>query len=134
MNRRYKEWIVVWKDILELVSEIRENGLEYDLVVGISRGGLVPAAMMARQLDLPMVSIHMEEGLEQFGDRRCLVVDDIFDSGCTMGLLWCSGGEQHTYMCLYDKDLHPEVQVPNFAVGLNTTDWVVFPWESEDDE
>lgn len=132
--RSFYVWNEIWDDCNNLVREIKAKEYGIEMVVGISRGGVIPAAMLARQLDLPMTSIRMEEGLEQFGDTVCLVVDDIYDSGDTMGLVWYSGGKKHVYCCLYDKNLHPEKGLPDHAVDIDTTNWVVFPCESEDDE
>ena len=127
-------WRQVWTDVDALIEEIKKQEVGIEMVVGVSRGGMIPAAMFARQMGLPLVSIEVGEGLEQYGDTTCLVVDDIFDSGNTMMDLFKSGGRAHVYVCLYDKNLHPELGLPDYAIDLDTEEWIIFPWESEDNE
>jgi xanthine phosphoribosyltransferase len=133
MNRVKQGWDFLWQDIQNLVKRIAVDRRCPEIVVGVSRGGMVPAAMIARQLALPLVSVDPEENLAQFG-CCCLIVDDIFDSGATLERLRETDEyEQHVYCCVYNKNLPVDVRQPDYAVDLRTTDWIVFPWESEDE-
>jgi hypoxanthine phosphoribosyltransferase len=84
-----------------------------DYIVGITRGGLVPAVMMSHWLNIPMESLkvqlrdNIENGVESnlwmaedaFGydmeaPKNILIVDDINDSGATFNWImkdWASG-------------------------------------------
>jgi hypoxanthine phosphoribosyltransferase len=84
-----------------------------DYIVGITRGGLVPAVMMSHWMDIPMESLkvqlrdNIENGVESnlwmaedaFGydmeaPKNILIVDDINDSGATFNWImkdWASG-------------------------------------------
>lgn len=83
-------------------ARLRELKLpEVDAVVGIARGGIVPATMVAHQLGLPLVLLRLNyrdddnkprraepELLEPFllnpALKRVLLVDDVSVSGATM--------------------------------------------------
>ena len=131
-------WDNVWEDLNHLVKEIEDSGCVFEFVVGISRGGLVPAAMIARQLHLPLVGMDPTECVQQFGANNVLIVDDIFDTGDTLNHIYEDGGEHQVYCCLYNKnilidELHM-LRKPHFAVDAGTQEWIVFPWESENDD
>lgn len=138
MKQIKTHWGFIWPEINRLAKKIQGDSLVAEMVVGVSRGGLIPAAMLARQLNLPFVSIDPDEGLHQFGENCVVIMDDIFDTGDTLNKLFEEGGgERHIYCCLYNKnqpidELHM-LQSPDYAVDIHTDRWVVFPWESEDD-
>ncbi|UMX47738.1 MAG: phosphoribosyltransferase [Candidatus Nealsonbacteria bacterium DGGOD1a] len=65
-----------------------------EVVVGVSRGGLVPAALLAAKIDKPLIAAYINKQDEIFFDRgdwisdkNILVVDDIIRSGKTLRLL-----------------------------------------------
>lgn len=62
-----------------------------DFVVGVSRGGLIPAALIAARLDKPLVAVYIDRQDRVYLDRkdwirekRVLVVDDIVRTGATL--------------------------------------------------
>lgn len=96
-----KKQLVTWTDVEHQVQEIlrqmqRDNWLP-DYVVGLTRGGLVPANMISQYLDVPMetlkVSFRDDEERqdtnvwladEAFAGKKILIVDDINDTGTTL--------------------------------------------------
>jgi len=65
-----------------------------DFIIGVSRGGLVPAALLAAKIDKPLAAAYINRDDEIFFDRQdwikgknVLVVDDIVRSGKTLWLL-----------------------------------------------
>ena len=65
-----------------------------DFVIGVSRGGLVPAALLAARIDKPLAAAYINKHDEIFFDRpdwikdkNVLVVDDVVRSGKTLWLL-----------------------------------------------
>ena len=62
------------KDIDILIEKLKNNGISYTGVYGVPRGGYYPAIHIANALNLPVLTQPIE---------KCLVVDDILDSGKT---------------------------------------------------
>lgn len=86
---------VTWQDVEDTANELIEKhkvGLEeIDFVVGMSRGGLFPAAMIATKLNKPLVAIYIDkqdniylDRVEWLKDKHLLFVDDICRSGSTL--------------------------------------------------
>ena len=117
-----------------------------DYIVGVARGGLVPAVMLSHHFEVPLSVIYVSfrdrpivgtvtPTINSEQRRRILVVDDINDSGATLqyiddnlvdvGLANC----EVKYAVLLDKVSSDfEVDYCGEAV-LNNNEWHVFPWE-----
>lgn len=92
-----------------------------DFVVGVSRGGLIPAALIATRLDKPLVAVYIDRQDRVYLDRkpwfsgkRVLLVDDIVRTGATfekmLALLKKSGVRSiktFTLFCLRSARLRP---------------------------
>jgi hypoxanthine phosphoribosyltransferase len=95
--------IITWEALDELVARLAAKaGRDHDLVLAITRGGLVPAGMLAYRLDLREILVagavfyrpeggthpapvigHFPEAVLLAG-RRVLVVDEVWETGETM--------------------------------------------------
>ena len=107
-----------------------------DAVVGIARGGLIPATMAATTLALPLASIAFERGRDStnwigppVGGRRILLIDDGCSSGRTMGsvrtALLAEGRECLTLAVVHDPDC--TAYIPDLSHPMREL-WR-FPWE-----
>lgn len=107
-----------------------------DAVVGIARGGLIPATMAATTLALPLASIAFERGPDRASwiglpasGRRILLVDDGCSSGRTMAgvrtALLAEGRECLTLTVVHDPDC--TAYVPDLSHPMREL-WR-FPWE-----
>lgn len=98
-----------------------ELGSRLDLVpgvYGVPRGGCVPAALVATQLDLELLD-RPEPG--------CIVVDDLIDSGRTFEQLEARfGPSAFTFAPLWRKSWSPPCGAAEPVPG---DAWLVFPWE-----
>ena len=100
-----KKHLVTWTDVEHQVQEIlrqmQKDEWMPDYVVGLTRGGLVPANLISQYLNIPMHTLKVklrdhadtESNLwmpvDAFGDNETgganiLIVDDINDSGATL--------------------------------------------------
>lgn len=90
----------------ELCRQIANDNWRPDYIVGISRGGLMPAVMISHYFGIPMrplqVSLRdhgdcvsdLSMGEDAFEGKKILVVDDINDQGSTINWIkqdWPSG-------------------------------------------
>jgi uncharacterized protein len=116
-----------------------------DLIVGIARGGLVPAVHLSHLLDVPMETIlwqtrdggtteHKSQIFEQIRNNKTVVfVDDINDTGTTFTKLREWYGDA-LYVALLER---PESSFNCDYVGSTITDetidWIVYPWETSDE-
>ena len=120
-------------------------------VIGIGRGGLVPAVFLSHATGLPMLSVDFSGQVADFAEAalarlarraaagdRLLFLDDINDSGRTIGLLRRSlarGGapdDSIRFATLIDNIGSAE-RVEYRAQAIDRAvvkDWFVFPWEA----
>lgn len=76
------------------LGEHKEELKEIEFVVGVSRGGLIPAAIVATWLNKPLVAVYIDKQDNVYMDRsnwltgkKVLLVDDVVRSGSTMQLM-----------------------------------------------
>jgi len=134
-----------------IAATLQASGWMPDYMVGLGRGGLVPATYLSHTTGVPMLSLDISAGLPEFSDAligalarlsqsgtRLLVVDDINDSGRTIARLRASlvaaGAVMdrvrfatliHNIRSTETVDYHFR-QIDRSMVK----DWFVFPWES----
>ncbi len=133
-----------------LAQQVADSDFTPDIVLGIARGGLLPAGSIAYALDcknLFTLSVEFYTGVDERLDvpvmlppfldaadltgAAVLIVDDVADTGKTLELVrqFCSGhvAEARTAV-LYAKP--HSVIVPDF-VWRSTEKWINFPWSTE---
>lgn len=119
-------------------------------LVAITRGGLVPAAIVARELDIrkietiaavgydyddadPRQSDSIEiikEACNEVGDGEgWLVVDDLVDTGRTLDLLRKTLTKAH-FATIYAKP-KGKPMVDTFITEVSQDTWIYFPWDIE---
>jgi len=92
MIKKWYDWKEMRRDVNTLCREIVLAKFDPDVIVGISRGGLLPGVMMSHWLQKPFKPIkaalrdfpEWEDYLPRKTDKRVLIVDDICDSGETL--------------------------------------------------
>lgn len=131
------------------------DGWTPDFVVGIGRGGLVPAVYISHQLALPMLSIDHSSKVPGFAEEllgkvaeksaagtKLLFVDDINDSGGTIEtirrLLADSGCDRDNLRFLVLlNNVRSKVMVDYWSQMIDRDSdkrWFVFPWEAVESE
>ncbi len=125
------------------------NNGEWKAVVAITRGGMAPAMIVARELDIRTVdtisvkSYHSGGGKADhqreaevlkspdaalMGDGTgVLIVDDLVDSGKTLELVRSLYPNAH-FATVYAKPAG-EKQVDDFITGVSQDTWIFFPWD-----
>ena len=105
MKKVFVSWQEVENHTQEILRQIQLDGWLPDYVVGLTRGGLVPANLISQYLDIPMETLKVslrddhsepESNLwmaeDAFGDnenggKKILIVDDINDTGATLNYI-----------------------------------------------
>lgn len=133
-------WQDMHRDACALAVLLRDKGA-FDGIVAVARGGLVPAAILARELDVKLVETvcissydHRSQGdmeilktLAEDG-KRWLVVDDLVDSGATAKVVRAMLPGCH-YATLYAKPDGADL-ADSYVRHLEQQVWLVFPWET----
>jgi hypoxanthine phosphoribosyltransferase len=136
--------------VRHLADAIAAAGWRPDVIVGIGRGGLVPAVFLSHAIGAPMqvdwsggeaavtdLALARLAGRTRAGGQL-LVVDDINDSGRTIaqlrGALATAGAQAdgERFATLIDNVASAE-RVDYSARTIDrrvTKDWFVFPWEA----
>lgn len=115
---------------------------EVNVIVGVSRGGLIPAALIATKLDKPLFAAYIDRNdnidfdrKEEVKNKNILVVDDIVRSGRTLSLLndhfIKTGIDAVNYLTVYSvKDLSIEKYYHLDIVVIRELDKdIEFPWD-----
>ncbi|HFD16827.1 MAG TPA: xanthine phosphoribosyltransferase, partial [Rhodospirillales bacterium] len=111
-------------------------------IVAITRGGLVPAHIIARELDIRLIDtvcIASYEETEQREPRLLkrvegdgegwLVIDDLVDTGQTGRILRRLLPKAH-FATVYAKPEGRPV-VDTFVTEVSQDTWILFPWDME---
>ena len=151
MEREILTWDLYGTAIRQLASQIADDGYQADVILGIARGGLIPAGSLGyalsikntyvinveyytgvdTRLDVPVI---LPPFLEMVGldGADILVVDDVADTGHTLAKVheFVAGKVKRAKTAvLYEKS--PSVIKCDY-VWKRTDLWVNFPWSSED--
>ena len=136
-------WDQLHRDARALAWRLMNLG-PFQGIVAISRGGLIPAAIIARELDLRLVEsvcviTYQDEtrGEPQItkppaaaGDGSgFLIVDDLVDTGTTARVV--RGVLPHAHFaCVYAKPAGRPA-VDSFVTEVSQDTWILFPWDTE---
>ncbi|HQS68667.1 MAG: phosphoribosyltransferase [Novosphingobium sp. 28-62-57] len=122
-----------------------------DFIIGIGRGGLVPAVYISHELQVPMLSVDHSSKVPGFADEllgkvagksadgtRLLFVDDINDSGGTIvyirNLLAENGcNPDNLRFAVLMDNCRSQARVDYAAEEIDRAQdkrWFVFPWEA----
>jgi uncharacterized protein len=140
------------RDLHSMYRTMHLEGFKPDVVVGITRGGLIPSVYVSHYFDVDLVTINVSfrdtkvleptteiEELLKAG-RTILLVDDICDSGETLEFIY--NQLQQTVPDRLDTQMKTAVLIHNEGCQTFTPEysgttinkseqdvWVCFPWE-----
>ncbi len=142
-------WDQLHRDARALAWRLSGQG-NWQAIVCITRGGLVPAAIMARELGIRIIDTvcvasyhdYRSQGdlqvLKQVnpslaelgagGGERVLIVDDLVDTGRTARVVRKMLPNAH-FATVYAKPLGREV-VDTFVTEVSQDTWIYFPWDT----
>ncbi len=144
----YEEFLA---KVRQLSRKVHEGAWQPEFIIGVGRGGLVPAVYISHQLDVPMLSIDHSAKVPGFADellgkvagmsaegRRLLFVDDINDSGGTIeyirNLLGDNGCDaDNLRFAVLINNTRSKAVAELYVDAIDRDEdkrWFVFPWES----
>ena len=140
-------WDQIYEMLLEQSEKINKTGYQPDILVGIARGGMVPASILSdllgvRQVVMIRIEFYddiakpgMQPVITQFlnvtvNGKKVLLIDDVSDSGLSLKIakqyLIAEGAVEIKIATLYAKAITKTM--PDFIEKI-TSRWIVFPWE-----
>ncbi|HEY0580832.1 MAG TPA: phosphoribosyltransferase family protein [Chloroflexota bacterium] len=148
MNKQHLTWTQIEDLAIRLADRLP---LKYDVMLVITRGGMVPACIVSERLNLRNILVAavmfytgQEHTLDKpiflqfpadplLNDKRVLIIDDVWDSGRTIMAVRerviDAGGTPETAVLHYkpNRTRYSDVR-PDFFVD-ETDAWVVYPWD-----
>jgi xanthine phosphoribosyltransferase len=139
-------WDQFHRDARALAWRLSGTGQEWTAIVCITRGGLVPAAIISRELDIRRIDTvsvasyhdYISQGemkvlkeinsdiLETEGEG-VLIVDDLTDTGKTAAIVRAMLPKAH-FATVYAKPKGRPL-VDTFVTEVSQDTWIYFPWD-----
>ncbi|MGD2247477.1 MAG: phosphoribosyltransferase family protein [Candidatus Methanofastidiosia archaeon] len=146
MEKEYLHWSKVDEAIWTLADHVRKD-YHIDMIVGIARGGLIPAVRMSHILDnilMRVMDVKFYKDIEEHAefpditvpltepvkDKNILIVDDVADTGKTLKVVKediVQKGAKDVRIAVIAKKPQSIVE-PDYYI-FQTDRWIVFPWE-----
>lgn len=139
-------WDQFHRDSRALAWRLHAAG-PFETVVCITRGGLVPAAVVARELNVRVIETvcvasyqnYKNEGalkvlktvapeIVKTGGKGVLIVDDLVDTGKTAKIVREILPAAH-FATVYAKPMG-RPQVDTFVTEVSQDTWIYFPWDT----
>jgi uncharacterized protein len=136
--KEYCTWQEIELLVEGLAHTIQISGKKFDVILAITNGGIIPARLIARELDINYIQfipirnkqLHIEEMLPLLKGTKYLVIDDIYDTGDTYNKVYSVIREfncDFAFLMTRYKDSNASL----VAKVLNHEKWIVFPWEKK---
>ncbi len=155
MKKEYYNWENVEDMISDIVQQIAVDGDNFkpDYVVGLTRGGLIPATMLSHYFEVPMHTLEIKlrdhavtpesnkwMAQDAVDGKKILIVDDINDTGDTLAWIkqdWEKTGDVNwpaniRFATLVENEPSKFGDVDYVSKFINKNEnpqWIVFPWE-----
>lgn len=142
-----KKFIVAWdqfhRDSKALAWRLSEKADEWKGIIAITRGGLIPAGIIARELEIKLIDTVCISSYDDQTQREArilknistnagdgqgwLVIDDLVDSGNTAKIIRKMLPKAHI-ATVYAKPAG-EPLVDTYVTWVSQDTWIYFPWD-----
>ena len=139
-------WDQFHRDARALAWRLADGDREWRAIVCITRGGLVPAAIISRELNIRLIEtvcvasyhdylsqgeMHVLKGvapelLQNDGDG-ILIIDDLTDTGKTAAIVRAMMPKAH-FAAVYAKP-KGRPMIDTFVTEVSQDTWIYFPWD-----
>ena len=146
-EREILEWQQFGDACRELTQSVVDSGFEPDIVLSITRGGLLPAGVISYALDiknLHIINVEVYTGVDErlpepiflpplpatsyLAEQKILIVDDVADTGETLRMVRDFADRialESRVAVLYEK---PRSIIACDYVWKRIDGWISFPW------
>ncbi len=145
---------ISWEEGAKLCEELVRKTEKYkpDVLIGVSRGGLVPLRIFSDMLDIKKIGVLGIQFYKKIGEtmdfpeithemplnikgKKVLIIDDVADTGKSLiaakEYIEKKGASEIRTATLHYK---PTSEIkPDYFIGT-TTKWIVYPWERHEVE
>ncbi|WP_259781431.1 xanthine phosphoribosyltransferase [Aestuariispira ectoiniformans] len=136
-------WDELHRNARALAWRLAEAG-PFKGIVAITRGGLVPAAIIARELEIRLIdtacvssyehkdlgeSLILKEVVATDDGEGWLIIDDLVDTGTTARVVREMLPKAH-FATVYAKPAGRPM-VDSFITEVSQDTWILFPWDVE---
>jgi hypothetical protein len=147
-NQRYivLSWKKNYEHLIKLSKKVKESKFKPNIIVGISRGGLIPSRIISDILDNPnLATIRVEfykyskKKLKEpeitqpistpIDGKKILLIDDVADSGKSLQLVYehlLKKAKEIRTLTIFYKPW--SCLLPDYYLK-ETEAWIIFPWE-----
>ena len=104
------DWAKVNSAIQDIAMDMYKDNWRPDYIVGITRGGLVPAVMLSHMTEIPMHTLCVQlgaDGLEENTESNCWMSEDAFG---------------------YEKDSKNMLIIDDINRGGDAMAWIMKDW------
>ena len=126
IERDYKNWSEIESTVAILVKKIQDKKIQFRTISTISRGGLVPARLVADRLDIKQILVDAESI-----PADSLFIDDIYDSGETFRKIIQRADDQDSlvFATIYArrKKSYPKQLI--YSELTRDSEYIVYPWD-----
>ena len=142
-HRFYVTWDEFYRDARALGWRLK-NLAQWRGLIAITRGGLVPTAIIARELEIRMIDTLCIASYDDKDDQQSqaetlkvpqlehegegwLIIDDLSDTGTTAKITRRLFPKAHI-AAIYAKPLGKDA-LDSYITEVSQDTWIVFPWE-----
>jgi hypoxanthine phosphoribosyltransferase len=137
INKKYYDYTHIHEMVNNISFQMYKDSWRPDYIVGLTRGGLVPAVIMSNALDIPMHTLKVNlrdhvEGSESncwmsedaFNGKNILIVDDINDTGATLDWIirdWQSSSlpDDPNWLTIWGNNVRIAVLIDNLSSNFS---------------
>ena len=149
IKKHYYSWQDIEDMCTNIVKQMYVDNYKPDHIVGLTRGGNIPATIISNMLDIPCEAMKVsfrnddrvdrDHWLSAFAmEKKILIVDDINDTGTTFEWIWNDwelGNIVHgVKFATLTENLASEFENVSYHVHeVNKAEedvWLVYPWEN----
>jgi uncharacterized protein len=136
--KEYCTWTEIETFVEKIAYLILATRKKYDMILAITTGGIIPARLIARELEINYIQLipirnkklYIEEMPLLVKDKKYLIVDDIYDTGNTFAKVF-DVVKNFDYDFAFLMTRYRNSNAILTAKVLNHEKWIVFPWEKK---